>query len=324
MAVLEADGCAYRFRIQCKSSGAAAQVSQAARRVAKRHGHVHDIPLVVVPYMGNVGRQLCEETGASWVDLSGNAHIVHPRPPVRIHIEGKPNRFKSAGRPPNPFAAKSSRIARCLLQDPSRALTQRELSVATDVSEGFVSHIVHRLEDLGLLVREESGALRVPDPELLLQAWTERYDFSKHQIVEAHVMTRSPELLLHELPPFFEAAGWEYAFTGLAGAWLCAPFASYGLTTVYVRDPKSSAPEPDALPTILEKLSFRIHPRAPNLWVVFPRDDGVFQFAGPQGKAGIRSAHPVQVYLDLSGHPERSDEAAAELKKQRMNWGTRG
>src|SRR5579863_8119926 len=87
------------FVMECKSSGQAASVAMAARQ-ARTFAKVlrkTAIPLVVVPYMGEVGQRLCEEEGVSWFDLSGNAHLVAPG--LRVEIEGKANRFKRAGRP---------------------------------------------------------------------------------------------------------------------------------------------------------------------------------------------------------------------------------
>jgi hypothetical protein len=46
------------------------------------------VPVVVVPFMGEMGRRLCQAAaGVSWFDLSGNAEIVAPG--QRSHIEGK-------------------------------------------------------------------------------------------------------------------------------------------------------------------------------------------------------------------------------------------
>ena len=45
-----------------------------------------------------------------------------------------------------------------------------------------------------------------------------------------------------------------------------------------------------------------------------PNDEGVFQ--GAVEREGIPCVHPVQVYLDLKDHPERSAEAAEALRKK--------
>jgi hypothetical protein len=95
-----------------------------------------------------------------------------------------------------------------------------------------------------------------------------------------------------------------HAATGLGAAWLHTGFAGFRLVTFFV----ASAPG-DAF---LKEAGFREEPRGTNVWLVIPDDAGVFD--GSENKQGIACVHPVQAYLDLLGHPERAQEAAAELR----------
>jgi hypothetical protein len=119
------------FFVECKASGQAAAVAAAARQLQEyaRLSGKKGVLMVAVPFMGDVGKRLCAEAGIGWLDLSGNAYLAAPG--LRVSIEGKPNLFKRPGRPRSVFAPKSSRIARCLLMQPERAFTQRELASAT-------------------------------------------------------------------------------------------------------------------------------------------------------------------------------------------------
>ena len=54
---------------------------------------------------------------------------------MRILISGQPNLHKNLGRPSIPFAPKSARIERWLLINADKAITQRELSFATNMEE---------------------------------------------------------------------------------------------------------------------------------------------------------------------------------------------
>ncbi|MFC1857935.1 MarR family transcriptional regulator [Thermodesulfobacteriota bacterium] len=161
------------FIISIKSGSNSAQVSSAIQALKKNKipSQAHLIPLVVVPFMGEVGRRLCEDSDVSWVDLSGNADISAPD--LRIHIDGHPNLFKNLGRPSSPFAPKSARIARWLLINDGKSMTQRELSFATNMDEGFTSRIVSRLVQEGLVSRKADGSIVVSDPDLLLDSWRE-------------------------------------------------------------------------------------------------------------------------------------------------------
>jgi len=300
----------HTFHVESKSSSARAPMILALSRLRERRGDMKKevIPLLIVPYMGETGRRLCEERELAWLDLSGNARIKAPG--LLIKVEGKPNRFKSAGRPPNLFAPKSSRIARQFLIQPDRALNQRELSQAADLDEGYTSRIVRRFEETGLIVRDEKGLLKPKDPEQLLDAWHEAYDFMRHRIMKGHVAARSGEELLHKIAGVLEKRAPAYAATGLGAAWLYSHFANFRLATFYL--PHAPGDE------LFNALDFREDEKGANTWLVVPNDEGVFH--GAEAKEGIRCAHAVQVYLDLKDHPERSLESASRLRQEYLKW----
>lgn len=184
------------------------------------------------------------------------------------------------------------------------------LAEATGVDEGFTSRIVAALERDGLVGRDEAGRVAVLDPDVLLEAWRADYDFAKHDVIAGHIPARSGDELLRKLCTALEAAAVEHAATGLAGAWLVTHFAGFRLVTVFVR-----AMPPGGL---LNRLGFREDPRGANVWLVVPRDEGVFQ--GAETRDGVQCVHPVQVYLDLKGHPERAPEAAEKLRAEYLKW----
>lgn len=294
------------FAVESKRRGDAATVGQAVRTAAaaaEAHKKGKAIPLVVVPYMGDIGRRLCEEANVAWLDLSGNASLFG-RPGLRIHIEGKPNQFKVVGRPQNLFAPKSARIARCLLMAPVQAFSQRELAERTGLDEGFTSRIVRGMEERQLVRRNKSGAVVLADPEIMLEAWREAYDFNKHNILRGHVAGRSGMDVLKQSAAALGRHGLRYAATGLAGTWLVNQFAGFRLAVIYVEDFPGERPRAE--------LGFREETRGANLWLVKPNDAGVFH--GGARRDGIDCVHPVQLYVDLKNHPERSQEAAEALK----------
>lgn len=307
----EVEVAGLRFLVEWKGTATAATLAHGAdrlRRYATESGSA--IPLLAVPFMGPAGRRQCEAAGVSWLDLSGNARIRAQG--VRVLVEGKPNLYKRRGRPSSPFAPKSARIARWLLMHPHEAVSQRDLARATDMGEGFTSRIVRRLEQDQLVTRQPDGAVRVAEPDLLLDAWAEAYDFSKHRILRGHVAARSGEALARQAAEVLRSDGVAYAATGLAAAWLYDHFAGFRIATVYLREPPSSG--------LLTALGFREDERGANAWLVVPRDEGVFH--GAAEREGVRCVHPVQVYLDLLAHPERAPEAAAHLRATRLKWGT--
>jgi hypothetical protein len=266
------------------------------------------IPLVVVPYMGALGRRFCDEHGLAWLDLSGNAHIKAPG--LLINVQGQPNRFKRPGRPSNLFAPQSSRIARHLLIEPHRSFTQRELSKATGLDEGYTSRIVRRLERDGLVVRDDQSSLRANDPDQLLDAWHEVYDFSGHLIIKGYIAARSGDELLWRVAETLAQNEIGYAATGLGAAWLYTHFAKFRIASFYFRH------SPDE--GVFRALHFREGGRGANTWLVVPKDEGVFH--GSVAREGILCVHPIQIYLDLKGHPERSSEAASKFREEHLKW----
>jgi len=217
--------------VEVKTNSRAGMVAQAAEnaRHAASKGKVAAIPLVAVPFMGEVGRKICREHGVNYVDLSGNADINAPG--LRIHVAGKPNLFVQRGRPSSVFAPKSSRLARILLAEPKRWWRQAELASQVGLGAGYVSRICGRMEEDRLVERNGERCVRPRDANLLLEAWQTQYDLRRHDIRQGHVAARSGEELTREVTEACKGLGFDYALTGLAAAWLLAPFAGYRLVT---------------------------------------------------------------------------------------------
>ncbi len=292
--------------LRAASPGALAAHASEVAAAARRQGR-NAVPLLVVPFMGDAGRRVCAAASIPWFDLSGNAHIVAPG--LRIIVDGRPNRFRRPGRPASIFAPKSARVARWLLENEGRALTQREIARATDMTEGFVSRIVSRLEHESYVVREPSGALRVRDPALLLDAWREEYRFDKHVLLQGHVAARSGDALARFVGDTLAEGSVEHAATGLAAAWQMTHFAAFRVATFFLAESPSKE--------LRERLGFREDARGANLWLVLPNDAGVFH--GAETRDGLRCVHPVQAYVDLQAHTERAKEAAARLRGELLS-----
>jgi hypothetical protein len=298
------------FLVEYRNTTSAASVAVAAKKAKDSASVINrqSIPLVAVPFMGEVGKKACADQGVGWFDLSGNAHMNAPG--IRIVIEGRPNRFISVGRPENLFAPKSSRIARWLLENPQCSFRQKDLAIATGLDQGYVSRLMARLAEAEYVVRSANGTFRVNDPALLLESWRERYRFSKHTLHKGYVAARSGDELLRSITDTLGETNTDYAVTGLSAAWILTGFASFRIVTIYLHD--------DLTPELCHRLRYTREPRGANLWLVVPNDDGVFHGAG--SRQGIQIVHPVQAYLDLKDHPERAAEASQRLRAELLNW----
>lgn len=290
-----------RFVVEWKPAGDPASARRAVELL--REGADAGLPLLAVPYLSEAGRRICEEAGINWLDLSGNAFIRSDR--LLIRVEGRPDLFPRPGRPASAFAPVSARLVRWLLVHPDDRVTQSRLASAADVDPGLASRVIRRLVADGLLARDDDDSIVVPDAALLLDAWREHYRFDKHHVIRGLIAARTGEAAIRQMAAIAASEEWRHAATGLAGAWLLDHFAAFRLATLFI----------DRLPSeeALERMGFRQEERGANAWLVVPADDGVF--VGASGQGGIQCAHPVQVLLDLKGHPERSAEAAAHLRE---------
>ena len=264
--------------------------------------------LLAVPFMGPGGAALCKQYGINWFDLSGNANIsAHG---IKIRIEGKPNKYKKAGRKPNLFAPKSARVIRHLLLHPHDFISQRDLAWITAINEGHVSNLIKKLESLQLIERGEERKIRPSNPSLLLEAWHETYDIKDHRIIKGHIASRTGDQLIKKVADVFINQNIPYWTTGLAAAWQYTHFAAFRIVSLYLKEPLEDL--------IINDLGFMEEVEGPNIWFIIPNDIGVLE--GERIVNGVMCVNPLQTYLDLKGHPERSKEAAEELKKQHLRW----
>ena len=156
-----------RLLVKTKSSGRLAPVQRACEQARELAAHLgaNVVPVVGVPFMGPAGRRVCEVARVGYIDAAGNARIDAPG--LFIHVEGRPNPHTDRGRPTSVFATKSSRVTRLMLLDPARWWQQQELAEQTGLGSGFVSRIVGRLGEDGLIEIDESDRLRPRSADLL-------------------------------------------------------------------------------------------------------------------------------------------------------------
>lgn len=340
-AALVVSAAGVRFAVELVATGGAGVVAAGAKHAieaAKALGP-RVIPTIAAPFLGEAGRGVAEAAGVAWLDLSGNARIIAPG--MRVVIAGRPNRFRTVGRPSSVFAPKSARVVRWLLTHPARSFSQREIARSTGMTEGFVSRIVGRLATDGYVERidptgggdglghgaadgsghgdgsgprRSTSRIRARDPSVLLDAWRGEYDFTKHTLLAGHVAARSGDAATRFVADVFRERGVPHVATGLSAAWQLTRFAAFRVATFFVET------EPAA--EVIEALGFREDLPGANLWLVVPNDEGVYLGAEPRD--GVRCVHPVQAYLDLKGHPERAAEAADHLRSKLLTWGPRG
>jgi hypothetical protein len=293
------------FLIEYKSRSSAESVGSALAQIGSwslSSSSPDEILLLIVPYMGDVGRQMCESAGVDWMDLSGNASIRAPG--FHIQVLGRPNKYRSRGRPRDLFARRASRITRALLTQTERGWLQHELVQTTHISKGYASKLLSRLQEAGFIEVRRDAKYWVRDFEALLDGWRKSYDFEDHTILKGFLPERTPDALVKKLVLGLSAHATATAVTGLGAAWHYTKHAGHRLSTVFV----SKMPSEQAM----ADLGFQRVQSGANAWLVEPYDESVF--IGVVSSKGVPYVSALQAYLDLSGHPERSEEAAEELR----------
>lgn len=299
------------FSIAWRQSASVPVIARAAE-LLRASTSASTLPLVAAPYLSPEARRVCADAGVGWIDLSGNAHIKGPS--LLVHVEGKENLFKRPGRPEDPFAPRSARVARALLRDPSAWVTQQQLVIQTLLARSLVSRAIRRLDELKLLERHPADRhlLRPHSAMTLLKTWAGSYDIKKHHVRTFHQYARTGDQLAPQLHQRLVDLDVTHAFTGLASAWLYRPMAAFRLSTAFV----------DRMPTEEELKHVDIRPVDDgwNIWLIVPNDDDVLREQYVVDVRGIPCVSAVQTWLDLQGHPERAPEAAAALLQLPGLW----
>jgi len=303
--LLEANGLTILAEV--KSRDTPSVIDQAQREMQLRSKNVDaDLWLLVVPYMGKKAREYARKQHLSWIDLSGNANIQAPG--IRVLISGEANKFAVRGRPTSLFSPKATRLTRVLLVAQQREWRQAELVKETGLSAGFVSKLTKRMLEAGLLRETDGQKVKVGSYSLLLDSWRHEAKFSNHHIERYHASGRTGPKILYQVARRLSEIETRWACTGLSTAWLATQYADFRLSSFFV----------EHLPNDPSKFGLRPVERGENVWLVIPNDLGVFY--GCTDFRGIKSVHPVQAYIDLEGHPERSEEAAEQLRSEVVEW----
>ena len=258
-------------------------------------------PIIICgPAISSRVAELCREKGVGYLDTAGNCHIHITG--LLIHVEGKPTQPQDRRRSVDPFATKSSRIARVLLSDVRRGWQVQELARKAEVSLGLTSRIKHAFLDEAF-VELRDGLLFVSDPQSLLIAWRSAYKPPRR--MSFYVMDKS-ETVESRIAAWSAERGIRYAATAYSGAWRLAPMVRHNTCTIYVeaRDDAELAP-------LIAELDAKKVDSGANLSIWLPHDR--FTFYDTKLTQGLVLASPLQIYLDLTQLSGRGEEAAEEI-----------
>ncbi len=162
----------------------------------------------------------------------------------------------------NIFAPKSSRILRVLLVDIGRDWNERELAAEAEVSVGLAHYVCKTMIMSGYLGRDERNRIVVADPIRLLRRWASYHEYDRvNRFLDYFTFEKEIDRFLDVLA----ALDQEYALSGLAAAWLVAPYVRPIDVDLYVSSE-------DLAPKLAEELDLNPTPRGGNVKFVVPYD----------------------------------------------------
>lgn len=269
--------------------------------------------LVIAPFVSDLTAAACREEGIGFLDLSGNCHLEFEG--IHVHIEGKPNQFKSDRTLRTLYSPKAERVLRRMLAKPQKRWRITDLAQACGLEEeevsdfsideggvsvGLVSNVKRLLEDREWLATDETG-FHISAPHEVLAEWKSQYRKDRANTRQFYSMKIADGLEVHEE---LQRQGLHrhYALTSLASAGFAAPTVLSGTIEFYLNGDVGRFAANAGLKPV---------ETGGNVRVMEPYDIGVF--FGMRQTDPPCVVHPIQIYLDLQGESGRAEEAAEFL-----------
>lgn len=293
-------GQTYRFCIEAKSAGYPSYIRNGAMQLKRFIGRDSSYcPVLVVPFISEQGKKICDEYNINYVDLNGNAKIACGT--IFIHTQGKSSQRGEGLLNQSIFSPKAARVTKLFLSYPHSALTQKDIVVKTALSKGLISRIIAKMIEAGYITRKEKS-LALAGFDDLLSAWVDSELRRREKKRNYYVWAQNPRKLMAAIADKFSNNKVKYAFTQEAGASLVAPFATFDIVSVYV-DSLDKFPE--------ETLKAQRVDKGFNLTVIQAPDEFVFRNA--QDLDDLKIVDNLQLYADLKKNPLRGEKQAEQI-----------
>ncbi len=298
------DGTKAVFFIEAKRSVVTSDLAAALDRLRSYSlPHVdRPVPMLAARYIGSSARAWLEERRVSYVDATGNMHVLLERPAMYLHDRGADrDPWRGPGRPRGTLqGTPAARVVRALV-DIAEPMTVPELIRLSGASTGATYRVVEFLEREALVMRDTGGPIVNVEWRRVLERWSEDYGFQRSNSVTGCLYPRGLPALQESLRG---VQGLRYALTGSLAAHRLAPYAPAKLATVYVDDVDQA----------VEKLKLRPVDSGANVLVAQGGYDVVFDRVVQDD--GLIYVAPSQAAVDLLTGPGRSPAEGQEL----LDW----
>lgn len=149
------------------------------------------VPVVAARYLGPSARAWLEERGVSYVDATGNLHIVVDRPALFLRDKGADrDPWRGPGRPRGSLKGPpAARVVRALV-DFAPPVVVPELVRRSGASTGAAYRVVEFLEGEALIEREPRGPITMVQWRRMLERWSDDYGFQRDNSVGNYLHPR--------------------------------------------------------------------------------------------------------------------------------------
>jgi hypothetical protein len=261
--------------------------------------------LLLCPHIPDPLAADLRSAGINHADLNGRIFLKTPS--FLLDRGPKSKAYRNPGTELNPFTLKSSRVVRVLLSHREQEWTQADLETRTGISRALVSLTLADLIERELVEQTRAGSrhqaalYRARDFNRLLDAWCAEDQWRKRTSIQQYSALAGNLVELAETA--CDALGEQNVFfTQWFAAHLRHPYTTPPLVSAYLRK------KPLGEITWARKVD-----NGGNLWLITPKDEGVFQEA--QRTGGFKLVSDIQIYLDLLQVGQRGPEQAQALRE---------
>ena len=284
------------FVAECKLNPTISTLEQVAQCATGNKG-----PLLITVRLSESFVAQCHERGVSCLDLNGRVWIKAPGLLIDRNVPNFSVRYRLAESDIRFFSPKSTRLARALLSYPDRVWLQQDLAELTGLSQGLVSRLLNHAAREGW-VEGRRGDWKLTRIAPLLDEWAKADEWSKRVTLRQY-STLSTDFAALARSLVARTVG-DIAFTQWFAANLRFPYTQPPVVSAYRRE----------FPTPEEQnvLNLRQVTDGGKLWVIVPRDTGVFQTV--RRIEGLPLVCDAQIYLDLLQVGLRGPDQAKALR----------
>jgi hypothetical protein len=255
--------------------------------------------LVVAPWLSPRTREVLEERGLGYLDLTGNILLKLDRPAIFIKTQGADQNPVPQTRGRRGLSGPRAGLLVRELVDFHGPRRASELATATGLSEGYVSRLLDSMSDEALIRRSKDRLITKVDWRGLLRARAASYQLLKANHVAPALVRQGRGRLLDELR---EGAGrLPVLATGSLAAQAFAPTAVGGALMLYV--PRG----PNVITGVAKELGLlRIDQSADaDVLLLQPMSEGALVRPHPELIDGIACVGLSQLVLDCLSGPGR-------------------